>query len=287
MECVIDKFSCYVLLKSVINLNGLQLQGGCSMDLGKTMMNQEGSFNSVKGRLLVLATYGMEFVQCGGTLAKHVSKGWHVHVAVLICREEFHDEVRAAAEVLGVSVEFLGFQVGSLDLSIGTRARLVEVIRQTRPDTVVFYDPEYASTDLDPERRYVNILVPEALSCSGREIFPEHGPPHTVPSVYYMTPLRPNCVVDISSFIKRKVEALGKLRYQMVFTGKEAMERYGPDVFNALGEADPGDDYGRGLLILSKAELGHSLHYGLGDHGTPALVEAFRKEGNMLLQELR
>jgi hypothetical protein len=59
--------------------------------------------------ILMLATFGMEMVECGGTLAKHVAGGANVTVAIALPREEAKDQMRAAAGHLGITdVRFLG-----------------------------------------------------------------------------------------------------------------------------------------------------------------------------------
>jgi hypothetical protein len=92
--------------------------------------------------------------------------------------------------------------------------------------------------------------------------------------------------VDITAKFKQKMEALAKLRYQMEGTGKEFIDKHGVEVFDALGVKDPGNDLGRGFFALSEAELGHCLHHGLGEHGMPSLVEAYRKEGLIVKKNL-
>ncbi|MBU4534216.1 MAG: PIG-L family deacetylase, partial [Firmicutes bacterium] len=63
-----------------------------------------------KKDVLLLATYGMEIVECGGTLAKHVQAGAQVHAAVSLVRPENREQVQRAARVLGVVVSFLDFE---------------------------------------------------------------------------------------------------------------------------------------------------------------------------------
>ncbi len=237
-------------------------------------------------RLLILASYGMEIVECGGTAMVHVDKGWEVHAAVALCRPENRGYVEEAAAHMGITVEFLDYKTGELSLSKEDRAPLVRAIRGFRPNSVVLYDTEHSWSDLDPERRILSMLFLEALSICGRDTFPELGGPHSVSSVFYMSPERPNCVVDITSAYRRKMEALAMLRYQMEGSGSDFMQRYGTAVFEALGVKDPGDDYGRGLFLLEQGEKGHCLHYGLGEPGSRPLVERFRRGGLFVLDDL-
>jgi len=240
-----------------------------------------------KKRLLVFASYGMEMVECGGTLMKHVDEGWDVHVAVALCRKENKHFVKDAAKHMGVTIEFLDLDVEDVAIGKKERQKMVRSVRRFKPSSVIFYDPEHSLTDMDPGRRSLSYQFLETLSQCGRNMFPDLGEPFNVGSIYYMSPLRPNCAVDISSTFRRKKEALAMLRFQMEGTGKEVLSKYGQNLFELLGGKDPGTDYGRGLFVLSEMEKGHSLHYGLGEHGTPALVEVFRKEGLIVLNDLK
>ncbi|MFA5313081.1 MAG: hypothetical protein WC375_07195, partial [Methanomassiliicoccales archaeon] len=138
-----------------------------------------------RNRLLVFASYGMEMVECGGTLMKHVEDGWKVHVAVVLCRKENRHDVEDAANFMGVTVEFIDYEMGDIGIGKRDRSPMIKVIRKFKPGSVIFYDPEHSMSDLDPERRVLSVLFLESLSYCGRNIYPELGRPHSVESVYY------------------------------------------------------------------------------------------------------
>ena len=47
--------------------------------------------------ILMLASFGLEIVECGGALAKALNAGDNVHAAVLMSRPESEPQIRRAA----------------------------------------------------------------------------------------------------------------------------------------------------------------------------------------------
>ena len=65
--------------------------------------------------VLMMASYGLEIVECGGAIARALAAGDTVSAAVLMCREESKPQVQRAAEVLGIDrVEFLDVPFGEV-----------------------------------------------------------------------------------------------------------------------------------------------------------------------------
>src|SRR5690606_37546186 len=90
------------------------LQGTGRFSLGSRhnhpFLDRKGS---VMTRVLMLASFGLEIVECGGALARHIQAGDDVHAAVLLSRPESRPQVREAAGILGIEqVEFLDFPYG-------------------------------------------------------------------------------------------------------------------------------------------------------------------------------
>ena len=111
-----------------------------------------------KTLLVVLAHPDDESFSIGGTLAKFVVEGKHVHLAVatrgeagIPGKEEAEtavireDELRRACAELGIQqLSFLGFVDGQLagvrdDMGI---TRILTLMRQTQPDVVITFGPE-------------------------------------------------------------------------------------------------------------------------------------------------
>jgi LmbE family N-acetylglucosaminyl deacetylase len=118
----------------------------------------------------MLASFGLEIVECGGTLALHVQAGDDVYAAVLLSRPESRPQVTAAAKILGIGdVEFLGFPYGGWTLDVASKQKIVELVRRVRPDIVITQDPHHAQHDLDPDRRLIALLYTESFALAGRD----------------------------------------------------------------------------------------------------------------------
>lgn len=94
--------------------------------------------------LLMLATYGLEIVECGGTLAKHARAGDRAYASVTLARPEYREQIRRAATILGITdVRFLEFSYGEVSPDVPSKAKLVALVRELRPDMVITQDPEH------------------------------------------------------------------------------------------------------------------------------------------------
>lgn len=241
----------------------------------------------------MLASFGLEVVECGGALARAVQAGDDVAVAVMLSRPESEPQIQAAAEALGLGeVEFFHFAYGEVDLSAASRARLVELIRRTRPDVAIMQDPEHAQQDFDPDRRILALLYAESLALASRDWrVPECGghAPHPVPVIYYMTPLRPNCVVEISTTFALKQGALAALTSQTAFSA-QAIREHAPDEtlsqivdeWSTLKQDNPR----LGLELHRQFARAEALVHGLGGHSGAVLGEAYRREGPFVVDRL-
>lgn len=230
--------------------------------------------------LLMLATYGLEIVECGGTLAKHSRAGDRVQATVALARPEYRDQIRRAAAILGVEVSFLDFRYGELAADLPSKSTLVQLLRAARPHIVITQDPEHSLVDLDPDRREAMTLYLEAIALASREWrVRECGQPHLVKSVYFMAPEHPTCLIDISDLFHLKEQALAELHGQLTFTAQLFRQRVSE---NALRSLLP--DYDR--VKENPLELGRALHremhrafhlyHGVWSHSHLALAEPFR-----------
>lgn len=99
--------------------------------------------------VLMLASFGLEIVECAGALVRAREAGDRVHAAVLLSRQESRPQIVEAAARLGVEdVEFLGFDYGDVGTGPTAKMPLVELIRRVKPDIAIFQDPEHAQTTL-------------------------------------------------------------------------------------------------------------------------------------------
>lgn len=129
-------------------------------------------------------------------------------------------EQRSAADRLGVrTIEYLGYPDGTLEPTLKLRKAITRVLRRYRPDTVVTFDPEMLFFE---ERDYINhpdhiavgLATTHAVfpSAGSRPIFPElldEGlEPHNPEQMFLQFTNKPNTVIDISTTISKKGDAL-------------------------------------------------------------------------------
>jgi LmbE family N-acetylglucosaminyl deacetylase len=241
--------------------------------------------------ILMMASYGLEIVECGGAIGQALAAGDSVSAAVLMCRQESKDQVRRAAAVLGVDqVEFLDVPFGEVDYHGETKYKVVGLIRRTKPDVIIVQDPEHAQHDLDPDRRVIAILYAEALAVAGRDWrVAECGghAPHPIPTIYYMTPENPNCVVEIGDVLPLKLEALEELSSQNAFSAEHWLSRTKPEILRSVVPAWNDDDpetlgrEGQKAFFTALA-----LSSGLASHSGAVLGEPYRREGAFVMERL-
>jgi LmbE family N-acetylglucosaminyl deacetylase len=246
---------------------------------------------SPPGTLLVLATYGLEIVEVGGAVARHVRAGGRAHATVTLARPEAREQIARAAGVLGASVQFMDFSLGAVTPDVESKKRFVQVIREVRPDIVITQDPEHSFHDLDPDRRQAMILYLEAIALAGRDFAPEQLTelrPHPIPTIYYMTPDRPNCVVDITEVVDVKERALAELRSQHAFSAQMMRRRVPVDALAQLaGVPQDADEEALGLAMHRRMDQALHLYHGLMSHSARAVfAEAYRREGLFTLPHL-
>ncbi len=244
-------------------------------------------------RVLMLASFGLEIVECGGTLALHVQAGDDVHAAVLLSRPESRPQVTEAANILGIGgVEFLDFPYGGWTVDVDWKRRIVELVRRVRPDIVITQDPHHAQHDLDPDRRLIALLYTEAFALAGRDWDVEacggHAP-HLVGAIYYMTPEHPNCVVEISQTFALKQQALAVLGTQMAFSAQMIEQKTRPETLRfVVPDYDEikDDKVALGLALHQQFDRSLALVSGLAGHSGAVLGEAYRREGVFVLEGL-
>lgn len=234
--------------------------------------------------LLMLATFGMEIVECGGAIAKHVRSGGTAYAAVSFARPEWHAQIAAAARVLGVrEVRFLGLDSGDICSGAAAKLPFVNLLREWRPRVAIMQDPVHAFGDLDPGRREIINVYMESIAHAGRDWrVAECGgrAPHSLTSIYYMTPTTPNCVIDVADVWELKERAMDELRSQMAFSGVHFKRALGPASRILAPAADPEGDLAEfGRAIHRATDLAYHVTNAIHSHSGLALAEAYRREG--------
>jgi len=230
----------------------------------------------------MIATYGMEIVECGGALAKNVQAGGQSHAVVVLAGEKSRPFILKASEVLGVKTQFLDMKSGEVGPDVESKLKLVKVIREVRPDIVICQEPEHSFEDLDPDRRQAMILYLEALALASRDWELDKTPglqPHPIPTIYYMTPHHPNCIVNVAPVWHLKEKAMAELKTQMAFSAQVLRGRVGDQAIQALlGEGVTWeDDVDLGIKLHRQMDRAFHIYHGLLTHGNYALAEPYRR----------
>jgi hypothetical protein len=242
-------------------------------------------------RMLLLAVYGMEVVEAGGALALNTAAGGVSRAHVMLARPDARPQIARAGERLGTEVTFADFENGAVAVDRASKLELVRVVREVRPDVVITQDPEHVVHDLDPDRRPAMTLLQESLALASRDwgldALPELAP-HPVPTIYYMTPDRPTCLVDIGPVWDAKVAAMDELTFQHAFTARHYEAKLTPERLDAIvpGYAAIQEPEERGKALHRALDLATHLAHGAGGHASLALAEAYRREGVFELRGL-
>jgi len=194
---------------------------------------------------------------CGGTLSKYSNMGVEVG---LLCvaqgdkgRGELSDreaELQQASNVLGVSsVDTLGFKDGEFDNDLDLRKVLTEKIRSFKPDLVICPDPtavffSHAYVNHRDHRQTGWAVLDVVSSATSNKKYFSNSPAHEVSHLLCAGTLEPNCVVEITEQIDKKIEAV--LCYKSQISGDyqkfsdsllDAAKRIGSQVGLEFGEA--------------------------------------------------
>lgn len=169
-------------------------------------------------------------ISCGGTLALWAGAGAEVHVLLCTAGDKGasdpradpaevarrrSDEAQRATDLLGVKgLHRLDLPDGEVVNDVATRADIVSLIRELRPDVVVCPDPtaiffgqhHYNHRD----HREVGWATLDAVAPASASplYFPQAGPAHQVASLLMSGSLEPNVWVDIGATIDQKVQAV-------------------------------------------------------------------------------
>ena len=243
-------------------------------------------------RMLLLGVYGMEMVECGGALALNVKNGGQSFASIMLAGEQTKKDVTKAAEVLGVEkVYFSDFVAGEVDFDRASKVKLVRIIREVKPDIIITQDPEHCQVDLDPDRRPAMTLLQESIALASRAFALDEMPglePHPIPPIYYMSPLHPNCILNVASVWKQKEAGMDVLESQMNFSGQHFEKTLAPEELEVIC---PGFDqletyYEKGRKVHAAIDRALHMYWGVGGHGSYALAEHYRREGLFEFMEL-
>jgi LmbE family N-acetylglucosaminyl deacetylase len=159
------------------------------------------------GRVLVLAPHiDDDIIGCGGCLRKHAVAGDEIKIIYFAdCTPERIKEAEAAAGVIGTRhLEFLGYGSKTLMDNDDIAERLAGLIRDYGPD--IIYLPSFL------DRHNDHLAVNHIFSL----LTMKHDYRFLVYAYEVWSTLVPNLIVDISSEIEKKREALRCFKSQII-----------------------------------------------------------------------
>ncbi|MBN2030909.1 PIG-L family deacetylase [bacterium] len=129
------------------------------------------------------------------------------------------EEVKKAAEILGIATQVLDIHDGELMPTLENRRTILRLIREWKADIVMGHRPN----DYHPDHRYTGILMQDAAFMVTVTFFAPDVPPLTKNPVFlYLSdgfqkpnPFDPAIVVSIDEVFDQKVEAIWQLESQI------------------------------------------------------------------------
>ncbi len=243
-------------------------------------------------RILLLGAYSMEVVECGGALLKNARAGGVSHAAILFAGKQMQTDLIKSAKILETTVEFLNMDSGKITVSYEEKLALIKIIRSFQPDIIITQDPEHCISDLDPGRRPFMTLVLEAIALAGREYALDDLPglsPSGGATLYYMTPEKPNCVIDICDVWEEKCAAMDALEAQLVHFGKiSEVKDEDSDYRNKIvpNWESCKTDLERGRLWKREMDKSFYMYPGSTGHCRAYFAEPYRRDGVFVLENL-
>ena len=133
------------------------------------------------------------------------------------------EEVRAAARILGNTVEVLDIHDGELLPTLENRRTFTRLIRRWNADIVIGHRPN----DYHPDHRYAGVLVQDSAYMVTVPFFCPDTPALTKNPVFLYfeddfqkpNPLEPDVVVSIDAAIEKKMDALAEMVSQFIEGG--------------------------------------------------------------------
>jgi LmbE family N-acetylglucosaminyl deacetylase len=168
----------------------------------------------------------------GGTVARLAQEGHEVSYVVVtngnkgsgdrsLTSEQLvrirEEEQHQAAHVLGVRrVQFLGYEDGELEDTRDLRRAITREIRRLRPDLIITLNPHRTYTNFPGwhrDHRITGRVVMDCVYPLARDhlAFPElrsESEPHKVREVYMIQWEQPGLVIDITTTMEQKLEAI-------------------------------------------------------------------------------
>lgn len=191
-------------------------------------------------------------IQFGGTALRYLQLGHtvnyvsatngsagHQSIGGGVLAQRRYKETQAVAQYLGINYIVLDNPDGELQPTIETRKQFIKIIREVRPHLIVTHRPndyhaDHRSTSLTVQDAAYLLCVPNILPLTPRlefnPVIVYHQDHFTKPA-----PFTPEVIVDITTVIDRKIEALS-LHESQVYEWLPFVEGYLNQVPSAKNE---------------------------------------------------
>ena len=223
-------------------------------------------------------------ILCAGTLAKYAQQGDKVTMCYVTTGDKGStsmsareiaeirkEETEKSASIIGADLYPLGFPDGEVEVNLGMRRKIVEIIRKAKPEVIITHHP----IDYMSDHTNTGCIVFEAGFWSladgfegDREVTrqdrdagkPTALPPVTMrPQVYFMDTIAgigfvPEEYVDISDVMQLKIEMLSCHRSQL----KHMKDQAGIDLLDFIKTSaryrgyQCGTEYAEGFILERK-----------------------------------
>jgi hypothetical protein len=246
--------------------------------------------------IFVLFTDPMGVSDVGGTLAKHAWAGARVVATILWdYPEDVLKQIKRMAAILGIETYVLGWRRGEVSADLPAKKRIVQMIRESKPDVAITFDPQFASNTTHGDHIATHQLLMDALGLCYREDFaPEQLrkglETWIVKTVYY--PFwglrgRPDVVVDITETFELKVRATLALKAQSGALGRILPVFYSEDSLkNMLPAYQEMKKNSTKLGEEWQKEKRHATARFIGEQADVAYGEAFTRVDPLKLEYL-
>lgn len=157
----------------------------------------------------------------GGTLALYAGDGTNVNLITIARGEKGRgqnsdrkNESEIAAKILGISkISSLGYNDGEFDNNLEIRKKITEEIRKYKPDIVICPDPtavffSHAYVNHRDHRETGWAVLDVVSSAVNNEKYASASPAHSVSHLLCAGSLEPNCIVEITDSIEKKIQAV-------------------------------------------------------------------------------
>ncbi|MBM3700325.1 MAG: PIG-L family deacetylase [Actinobacteria bacterium] len=167
---------------------------------------------------------------CAGTLVLYHQKGHEVYIchvcdgnkgSMIYNSKELakirRNEAINSAKLIGANSIWAGISDGEVVLDLGSREKIIDVIRQANPDLIITHSPD----DYHSDHVNVSRLVFEATYLANLKLWKTNYPSSDrLPYLYYMDTLAgvnfiPSEYVNISDTIETKIKMMMEMKSQL------------------------------------------------------------------------